>query len=234
MTVTASQRFTQSSPCPVCKGYDRAPRGKGERCYGFLSGDGTFAHCTRAEHAQGLDQHPASGTYAHLLDGNCGCGASHGPGRTPSGQPSAKRSRTIQDIYEYRDADGQLRYEVIRYVDGDGRKGFSQRRPDGAGGLIWNLKGVSRLPYRLPELLQAPDSIIFIPEGEDDTDRVRAEDLVASCNSGGAGKFQPGIVKWFEGRNVVLLADNDDAGRRHVQIAAALYCPSPRPSRSSS
>jgi len=30
-----------------------------------------------------------------------------------------------------------------------------QRRPDGAGGWVWNLKGVEPLPYRLPELIAA-------------------------------------------------------------------------------
>lgn len=52
--VSQEQRFTQARPCPVCGGYDQAPRGRAVRCYGFLSGDGAYAHCTRQERAGSL------------------------------------------------------------------------------------------------------------------------------------------------------------------------------------
>ena len=49
MTVAPQQRFTREQPCPICRGYDAAPRGKRRRCFGFLSNDGAYAHCTREE-----------------------------------------------------------------------------------------------------------------------------------------------------------------------------------------
>lgn len=43
-------------------------------------------------------------------------------------------------------------------------KGFAQRQPDALGGWIWNLDGVRRVPYRLPELIEAlsNDRPVFI------------------------------------------------------------------------
>ncbi|MGH2500764.1 MAG: hypothetical protein ACRDF0_11850, partial [Candidatus Limnocylindria bacterium] len=58
-------RFTAARPCPVCGGFDQAPRGKGVRCFGFLSGK--YAHCTREEHAGGLEVEVGAQTYAHYM-----------------------------------------------------------------------------------------------------------------------------------------------------------------------
>lgn len=60
---------------------------------------------------------------------------------------------TIAATYDYRDAAGTLIYQSVRK---ENPKGFYQRRPDGHGGWINDLKGVAqRVPYRLPELLAA-------------------------------------------------------------------------------
>src|SRR5262245_44760118 len=48
---------------------------------------------------------------------------------------AASRDADILATYPYRDARGHLLYEVVRRPP----KRFSQRRPDGAGGWIWNL-----------------------------------------------------------------------------------------------
>jgi hypothetical protein len=73
----------------------------------------------------------------------------------------------ITAIYEYRDANGELLYQVCRLEP----KSFRQRRPDGKGGWIWQL-GEKRVLYRLGDLLKYPDATVFICEGEKDADRV--------------------------------------------------------------
>ena len=78
MAINKSQRFTRERPCPVCDGFDSAPRGNGRRCYSFLSSDGLYAHCTRDEHAGTLPKNPDSNTYAHRLNCLCSCGVQHG------------------------------------------------------------------------------------------------------------------------------------------------------------
>ena len=52
---------------------------------------------------------------------------------------------------DYRDERGNLLYQVVRQAG----KRFAQRRPDGRGGWIWGLGGITPVPFRLPELLNA-------------------------------------------------------------------------------
>ena len=115
--------------------------------------------------------------------------------------------------YLYRGASGDLLFETVRTEP----KGFFQRRPDGRGGWINNLDGVEPVLYRLPELEAAnPSELVFFVEGEKDVDRLRAAGLVATCNPMGAGSWQDQYADALRGRDVVILPDNDDPGRRHA------------------
>ena len=118
--------------------------------------------------------------------------------------------------FEYRDEHGTLLYRVIRSEP----KSFRQQAADGS----WSIKGVRRVPYRLPELLAAdPTSVVYIVEGEKDADRLAALGLVATTNSGGAGKWIPEFADHLKGRRVCILPDNDDAGRKHAaQVAQSM------------
>lgn len=126
--------------------------------------------------------------------------------------------------YPYVDADGKLVYEAIRFdwPDADEPKGhkkkFLQRQPSGAGRYKWNLRGIAPLLYRLPELIEdiAAGEQVFVVEGEKKVDMLRALGIPATCNSGGAGNFKESLAQWLTGAKVVLVPDNDDAGREHV------------------
>jgi DNA primase len=83
------------------------------------------------------------------------------------------------------------------------------------------MKEVRRVPYRLPELLKAdPSCPVFIPEGEKDCNRLWDIGLVSTTNVGGAGKWRADDGEFLRGRQVVLLPDNDDVGRRHAELVA--------------
>jgi putative DNA primase/helicase len=125
-----------------------------------------------------------------------------------------------EHVYDYRDEHGALRYQVVRRPVNGASKKFLQRRPDGAGGWIWNLEGVTPLPYRLPELLADPEGLVWVCEGEKDVDRLLAFGVVATCNSGGAGKWRVEISTCFAGRDVVIVPDNDEPGHRHAEDVA--------------
>jgi hypothetical protein len=222
-------RFNAQEPCAVCRGYPTLARGKGERCYGFLSDDAEWAHCTREDHAGGLPEHPNSGTYAHKMTGDCNCGTRHDARpstATPTTSPKAtnkgkagkaKPSGQIVKTYDYRDRDGALQFQTVRKDPKD----FYQRRPDGQGGWINNLDGVERLPYRLPELAAAAaGSTVFDVEGEKDADRLTQQGFIATTNPLGAGKWTPELNKHLRGFHVVLLPDNDDTGRQHATAVA--------------
>lgn len=136
----------------------------------------------------------------------------------PVAQPTKR-----QIFYDYRDARGAVAYRVERR----GKSAvppFLQHGPDGNGGFHSArgcMQGVARLPYRLPELLAAPrDAIVFVVEGEKDADRLAGEGLIATTNSGGAGKFGSELVRYFSGRRVVVLPDNDEPGEAHARDIA--------------
>jgi putative DNA primase/helicase len=89
-------------------------------------------------------------------------------------------------------------------------------------GWLWSVKGLELVPYRLPELLAAPpDQTVFVPEGEKDVDALRALGLVATCNPMGAGKWRKEFGRHLEGRDVVVLPDDDEVGRPHAMEVVA-------------
>lgn len=125
-----------------------------------------------------------------------------------------------ESTYDYRDENGDLLYQVCRYPS----KKFLQRRPNRSGGWAWDLRGVRRVLYRLPELVVAPNGRVHVTEGEKDADRLAREGLIATTNSGGAGKWRKEYAEALQGREVVILPDNDEAGRKHAQqVARSLH-----------
>src|SRR4029453_13487945 len=137
------------------------------------------------------------------------------PEAPPNGHAKAKQK--IEKIYDYRAPDGELIHQVVRYDS----KEFRQRRPDGKGGWVWSLKDLNRLqrhlPYRLPELLEAiaQDRPILIVEGDKDVEAARTLGIPATCNAGGAGNWTGEHSMHLRYADVVIIPDNDKAGRDH-------------------
>jgi len=135
-------------------------------------------------------------------------------------QPEPRRNLlNIVATYDYRDADGALLFQVCRLDP----KTFRQGQPNGT----WNIKNISRVLYRLPELVAGRAATdgqpprIYICEGEKDVDRLRHQwGLSATCNPGGAGKWRCEFDQYLTGFDVVILPDNDVAGRGHAQQVA--------------
>ena len=131
------------------------------------------------------------------------------------------QDREIVATYDYRDADGNLVYQVVRKTPGaDGRKRFLQRRPEPGGKWKWGLGNVTSLPFRLPEMLEA--NVVGICEGEKDCLNLIRAGWVATCNNGGAGNFHPELVPHFAAKHVAIFPDNDEAGRKHAEAVAGL------------
>lgn len=132
--------------------------------------------------------------------------------------PSSNGDRPAQVEYSYRDESGAELFQVVRSVD----KRFWQRKPNGRGGYSKGVQGVRRVLYRLPEMLAQPDATIVIVEGEKDVERLRRGGIVATTNPGGAGKWKPEFGQFLEGRDVVILPDNDEPGRSHASQVARM------------
>lgn len=154
--------------------------------------------------------------------------------RPPAAPAEPEAKKVAVKGYHYTDGDGNLLYDVIRYQwqrpngswvlgkSGNPKKTFLQRRPDGRGGFIWNLDGIGHQLYHRPQLEigLAEGRTCYLAEGEKDVETLEAWGLVATTNSGGAANWRPEFAETFRGADVVILGDDDDAGRKRIEDIA--------------
>jgi len=141
-------------------------------------------------------------------------------------EPARKSERRIVCTYPYHDEQGKVLFEVVRFDPKD----FRQRRPDPAAkdGYAWNMEGVRRVLYHLPEVISAvfSETTVYVVEGEKDADALRAQGFVATTMSGGAKKqgppnWRPEYTETLRGATeVVILPDKDETGRSHAHRVA--------------
>jgi hypothetical protein len=127
--------------------------------------------------------------------------------------PAALRDRT----WVYVDRVGTPVGRVRRLDLADGSKRIWQERPVGDSWAA-GLDGI-RLPlYQLPLILTAAREgmRVLVVEGEKAVDALDRIGFLATCNSGGAGKWRPEHTRALAGANVVAIADSDLAGRLHA------------------
>lgn len=134
----------------------------------------------------------------------------------PGKQVSSNRSSGMGKIvatYQYADTEGNPLFQVLRYEPKD----FRQRRKGENGGWIWKVLPQTKVPYNLKNVKHAidTDKVIFVVEGEKDVHSLATLKLCGTCNPGGAEKWLSSYNKYLDGAHVVILPDNDDAGRRH-------------------
>jgi len=131
-----------------------------------------------------------------------------------------KPSANILEQYEYIRLDGEVAMRSVRYAPAIPKK-FRQRGPNWEN----SVKGIRKIPFKLTELVNAvkEKQTIFICEGEKDVLNVIDLGLAATTNAGGAQNWQKSFSKYLKNANVVILEDNDDAGRkRSVMICNML------------
>ncbi|MFA7175411.1 MAG: phage/plasmid primase, P4 family, partial [Kiritimatiellia bacterium] len=120
--------------------------------------------------------------------------------------------------YNYTDADGKLRHQVIRLEHVSKKKEFIQCAASGKE----SLEGIETVLYNLPGLSVSDWAILV--EGEKDADTLTALDLPATTNAGGAGKWQESYTATLAGKDIVIMPDNDPVGEgRADKLHAALY-----------
>ena len=225
-------KIERTGPCPVCGGDDRFSINTEKQvwnCRGCGKGGDVI---DLARHIDGSDFTAA-----------CTNLAGEQPQANPNGKANGKNhaagepEKIAAAKFGYEDEAGNLLFVVVRaeyrnpdgtFVatkDGKRKKTFHQRRPDPErpGKWIWNVDGVPIVPYRLPELLEAVGNgyFVVIAEGEGKVDLLRSWGIPATCNAGGAGKWKPEHSAFLRGADVVILPDNDEAGRKHRDVVGA-------------
>jgi hypothetical protein len=139
-----------------------------------------------------------------------------------------ERRYKVTGTWVYRDREGEPLYRVVRR-DAEGKpKKIHQERYDAATKSYVSGKGAMKdvrlVPYRLNEWHDRA-ALILIAEGERKVDALMDLGWQATSNPGGAGKFSKGFAPYFEGSCVVILPDNDSAGRDHAREVAAILEP---------
>jgi len=134
-----------------------------------------------------------------------------------SGLPTAWYERPIKAFYHYEDRTESTVYTVCRVEYFKGQEPKKEFPLWCQGG--WRLKkGVDKIPYRLPQLIEDQD--VFLVEGEKDVGTIEKMGLTATTFVGGAGKWRNSYAEHFIGKSVVILPDNDAPGRAHAQAVA--------------
>ncbi|MEU2734699.1 AAA family ATPase [Streptomyces sp. NPDC007095] len=132
--------------------------------------------------------------------------------------------------YEYTDERG-----AVLFVKERGEpKTFRQYRPLTGGrrqykDVFGGPKPTRRVLYRLPAVVKAiaEGEPVYLVEGEKDVASAERAGVTATCNYEGAAKsdqrpkWRPEYGDMLKGAHVVIVADNDDAGRAHAAAAYA-------------
>jgi len=190
-------------PCPKCGGKDRF----------FIRSDGSF-YC-RGCNASGGDK-----IDFHKWIENTdikGLASSHliisSPGRQKKDRAEAITANIVAS-YPYRDETGNVLSCCVRFEEPGRDKSFRQWQLKGQD-WISNVKGVRRILYNLPEVIEADN--IIITEGEKDCDNLKALGYVATTNPNGSGNWKPEFTPFMKGKHIAIFADNDEPGQKHLQ-----------------
>ena len=141
--------------------------------------------------------------------------------RTQNSKPRWNLLRT----HNYTDSAGNIIAKKEIYDKGNGEKSAVWHRFEG-GKFIKGLQGKKMPLYHLHKFINAKKSVpLYIVEGEKDVETMERMGLIATTSPNGAGsKWSKAHNKYLSGWNVIILADNDEAGKKHAQQTAETIC----------
>ncbi len=136
-------------------------------------------------------------------------------------QKSEDKSLWLPPVrYTYQDEVGNVLYtKCVSYSkkvipkDTKPKKTCGYELPNGSK----TLKGVKRVPYQLPLFKDA--NTIFVVEGEKCAKIVTEHGYVATTlDSGANSKWNDEYLQYFEGKEVIILPDNDEPGMKYARM----------------
>ena len=120
----------------------------------------------------------------------------------------------------YHDDHGDPMGLILRWDEPGGKKIRPVSRT--AGGWVQAGMDTPRPLYRLVELRQRRDERVYVVEGEKAADAATGLGLLATTSPHGSGSARQADWTPLAGRDVVILPDNDDAGRRYAEDVTAI------------
>jgi hypothetical protein len=118
------------------------------------------------------------------------------------------RGDAVVQQYVYTDEEDRPLIRVLRtYPKSFAQESWNPRTET----WVPRIGNTRRVPYHLPALLDA-DSV-WIVEGEKDVEAMEEAGEVATTVMGGAGKWRPEYLPYFEGKVVAFIADIDEPDR---------------------
>ncbi len=230
MSSTTWRKVTKAEPCPICQHTDWCK----------VSADGAVALCGRIEQGS-FQKAKGSGGFLHrLIETPRPDHSSNGkavrpkpkpqaqPGKAPKAYPDAQAAidaagkmigGTFVAGWTYCDAGGVEVLRVVRFALADGDKEYRPIHPAKDGWRIADPSGLLPL-YRLNELLTA--RTVWVTEGEKSADAARKIGLAATTSAHGAGSAEKTHWTPLAGRQVCILPDHDEQGRKYAQDVARL------------
>ena len=175
-----------------------------------------FAGCKHEEILSSMDMEDR-----HLFEGTNG-NPSLNERRVHKSRPEAAAFHEVER-YTYKQLNGTPQFVVVRKEatdsKGNRQKDFFQSGFNPDGSLKWNMQGVVRFPYRLPQISKAKKEgklIIFL-EGEKDVHTAEKLGFAATTLPGGARKsggenLADECLYHLKDADVVLCPDNDEPG----------------------
>lgn len=136
----------------------------------------------------------------------------------------AKREWVKLREHIYTDTEGKPIARKTVYDTGGGKKSAAWERIEN-GRYIKSLDGLKVPPYHVHNLKEG--KTVIIAEGEKDVETLERMGFRASCSPHGAGgrsKWKDEYNEHFRGKSVVILTDNDGAGRELGKATADSLC----------
>lgn len=133
----------------------------------------------------------------------------------PAASPQQSEKRKVVAVYQYLDKDGKVVAEKVRYEP----KSFGWRVPMDGGSYDYH-KPKFVPPYNMPTLVKSP--FIFLVEGEKDADILTKIGVPAVSLPDGSmhGRWNGKYTKYFDGKVVIIIPDNDDVGQAYAKSAS--------------
>ena len=160
----------------------------------------------------------------------CAPAAARGERRTyqtaePALSELQRRHRECSGCWQYTNREGQPVGYVLRWDTPHGK----EIRPVSRIADGWMIRAMPepRPLYRLTDLAGAKR--VFVVEGEKCTDAARSVGLISTTSAGGAGAAAKTDWTPLAGKEVIVLPDNNEAGKRYASDVARILAKLERP-----